>query len=362
MFDLSLPPYREYVELLRSLRDSNRDWPRVQVRSVRTKTRGVCDQNELERARVAQLLLLDATPADLALIRFLMDQEIAARRANSFQGASDTLTVLSVLLMELGDASDTSRFWRAKRANFDTWAGGYDIEFVFTWRSASEVLQGLLPDAMSDEVAVLQSRITAPDPDAQAVWRSEVATRFPRSLSTFDDDTAELWAELFGDREGQERFGLLNAPTAESRAYLYRRLERFGEAVGCWREAAKQATTSWDKVSRLSNAISDAAKAGVVSLEDVAEIDRLRADIPSWHQVGLGRSATQGCFELAIASTDPEIGRPLWQTAERWRAGLDSLPLVGLLAAREAAARWGDPDDVARLDAAVEAERARIAR
>jgi hypothetical protein len=362
MFDLSLPPYREYVEMLRSLRDSNRDWPRVQACSDQTQTREVQNQNELDRARVALLLLLDATPADLALIRFLLDQEIAARRANSFQGASDTLTVLSVLLMELGDASDTSRFWRAKRANFDTWAGGYDIEFVFTWRSASEVLQLLLPDATSDEVAVLQNRITAPDPDAQAVWRSGVAARFPRSLSTFDDDTAELWAELFGDREGQERFGLLNATTATSRGYLYRRLERFGEAVGCWREAAKQATTSWDKVSHLSCAISDAARAGMVSLEDVAEIDRLRADIPSWHQVGLGRSATQACYELAIASAAPEMGRPLWQTAERWRAGLDSLPLVGLEAAREAAARWGDPADVARLDVAIKAERARIAR
>jgi hypothetical protein len=129
-----------------------------------------------------------------------------------------------------------------------------------------------------------------------------------------------------------------------------------------WREAAKQATTSWDKVSHLSNAISDAAKGGVVSLEDVAEIDRLHVDIPSWHQVGLGRIATEACYELAIASTDPQLGRPLWQTAERWRAGLKSFSLVGLEAAREAAARWGDPADVARLDVAVEAERARIDR
>jgi hypothetical protein len=148
--------------------------------------------------------------------------------------------------------------------------------------------------------------------------------------------------------------------TSQDRAYLCRRLERFDAAVDHWRLAANDATTDWDRASMLQRLIADAARVPLSVLEEVAQLDVLRDHIPEWNGIGLGRIATQSCYELAAATTDSAAGRVIWEVAERWRQELSSFTLVGLQAAVEAAEKWGEPHEQEELREAARAERARI--
>jgi hypothetical protein len=356
MLDPHEPPYRASLDLLLQLRTSDAARERVQLREAHEEERGTYDAHELERARLAHILLLYARPDDLPLLRFLLDQEIAARRSDDFQGAGDTLTILSMLLAEHGDASDTGRFWRAKRANFDCWAGGYDIEFVLTWLTPAEALEQLEEREMLEgyDLEAVQAGLGG--------WRAALARRHPRSLEAMTPMDGEIWAELFEDMDGLLRYGLANAETPEARARLYARLGRHAEAVSCWREAAAAAEGSWDKISRLTNAVSDAAQIPLPSTAEVLEIDRLRAEIPGWFEVGLGRMATEACYRLAAAVDEPDCGRVLWQLAQGWRQDLESFSLVGLQIALVAGERWGEVHEQEQLREEIVAERARIGR
>lgn len=362
MLDLQQPPYVPYVELLEALRRDPAARDAVAFSEAQAEGRGTYDAHEQERARVTHLLRLSATPEDVALIRFLLDQEITARRADSFQGAGDTLSLLSLLLLELGDGEleDTWRFWQAKRANFDTFAGGYDIEFVFSLHPPQQALALIEARGEPGDLDMLSRYDAEEIVRGLAKWRASLARRFPRRLDDLSTMACELWAELFGDLAGMERYGLLNATTPSARGYLYRRLGRPADAVVVWRAAAAAATTAWDRASLLQSALTDAAKVPLDATDEATRLDALRHDIPNWNVLGLGRMSTQACYEAAAALDDPEAGRRLWRMAERWRADLDSFMFNGLCAAIAAAERWGDASDVASLREAARAERARI--
>lgn len=361
MLDLDRPPYRDYVQLLDALRRSDDVWPLVAYEEHHTAERGTHDVNGSERARLVHILQLRAAPEDLGLVRRLLDAEIEARHKDSFQGAGDVLAVLSLLLLELGDGDpeDTWRFWSAKRANFDTFAGGYDIDFVFAQRPADEVL-ALLQERSPDAVHALRRYDIPQIVDGLERWRGKLAGRYPRMLEDLTTRDAEAWAEVFGDQEAQERFGLLHAMTAVERARLFRRLGEHRKAVPEWRAAAALAESAWDTAARLRDAVVDAAKVPMAAMAEVEQLDALRAEIPCWNEVGLGRMATQACYALAAVTSEDEGGQELWATAERWRRELESFTLVGLRTAVTAAERWGTPEDVQALRHAVDVECARI--
>lgn len=365
MIDLSQPPYSAYVELLDELRASPEARAKVAFHEAEDAERGTHDGHWEDRARVVHLLLLSAGPEDLELIRFLLDEEITSRRRDSFQGAGDPLTILSILTLEYGDISDIGRFWAAKRANFDTWAGGYDMEFVFAHGSSHDVV-GLLRERVPaqdlklldryDEEAVAELAEDLPE------WRESLERRYPRSLEAMSNDDFEAWADLFDDPAGIEHFGTLNAEDAEDLARLHERLDNHEKAVDHWRQAAREAEKAWDRISRLRNLLSAAAEASItVTVTDVIdEIHHLRSDIPSWPEVGLGRMTTEACYAVAAATKDPESGRHAFGRAQTWRRELKSFPLAGLETAIKAAEAWGEPSDVESLRRAADEERRRI--
>lgn len=362
LLNIEKAPYRRYLDMLDALRESPEARVAVAYQAAHSSDRGDYDANELERARLAHILLLRAAPDDVELVRFLLDEEIVACSTDSFQGAGDTLTILSLLTLEYGDASDTWRFWLAKRANFDTLAGGYDIEFVFAQLPPAEVLRFVKERGTAKDYNLLEEYIAEGVPVGIDRWRASMVARYPRTLANMSTRDFEAWAELFGDAANQEYFGLQNAEGPASRAHLYRRLGQYDRAVTEWRAAANDATTPWDQASYLESAMSDAAKARLAVLDVVERLDSLRRQIPSWNVVGLGRMATQACYELAVAVNDAEIGPRVWRMAEAWRSELASFTLVGLQAALAAAAKWGTPSDVEVLAQAITEERKRIDR
>lgn len=222
MLDLTASPYREVVALLAALRAPDADLSPVCCAPAHSPERGIWDPNERRRRQVAHLLLLDATEADLGLIRKLMDEEIAAHCGDSFQGATEALSILSLLLLEHGDASDTWRFWEAKSANFDTWAGGYDYEFVQAWLSTPELLALAAERGDDWDQGNIACRELNRDEQRWSGWREALDRRFARSLATMGSREAERWARLFEDRAGVERLGLLTATGPVERARIDR--------------------------------------------------------------------------------------------------------------------------------------------
>lgn len=362
MFDLNAPPYRDYKEALEALRSGAQERSRFAYQAAHSPERAKHDANELERERLAHMLLLFGVASDVELIRFLLDAEISARATDSFQGAGDTLSILSLLLVEFGeeDTADLPRFWQAKQANFDTFAGGYDIEFLFCQHPPERVF-ALLAEQDPESAESLKKRY---DP-TQLVedlprWRRSLTRRYPRRVEQLVPDFAEDWAETFGDLDAELNFGLQNAQTPEARARLYQRLERAPEALREWRLAAEEADSDWDQASALRSAMECAANAGIETKGEAQRLDQLRHQIPNWNGLGLGRMSTHACFALAAVAQTPEIGEELWARARSWQADLDSFTLVGLEAALQAAELWGTPLDQQALRTAHDAEHARI--
>lgn len=361
MLDLNQPPYARYREALDRLRRDPQTWPEFGYQAAHTPERAHHDAQESERERIAHMLLLFGVTSDAGLIRFLLDSEIQARRADSFQGAGDTLCILSLLLVELGDgdSADLLRFWAAKRANFDTFAGGYDIAFLFCQQPPEQVL-ALLQAQAPDALEALKRYDPEEIVEGLPRWRRSLSRRYPRQQAQLIPDYAESWAETFGDRAAELHFGLQRAQTPADRARLYARVDQHGDAHLAWREAAEQADTPWDQASALHSAMVSAALAGHETVEEAQILDRLRHEIPNWAGLGIGRMSTQACFALAAAAQSPEPGRTLWRTARSWQADLESFTLVGLRDALKAAALWGSPEDIQALQQAHDAEHARI--
>jgi len=362
MLDLNQPPYRASVDLLRELRAAPDFRSLVAYDEVKEPRRGTHDRNQEERMRLAHILQVEAVAGDVELVRFLLDQEITARRRDSFQGAGDTLAILSLLLLEHGggDVEDTWRFWLAKTANFDTFAGGYDIEFVVA-QGAPEAFVALVGARDPGKLDLLERY----DLDAvcQGIdgWRARLRARHhPASLGAFTAVHERVWAEDFGDDAAFASLLMAEAHTAEDRARAFVQLGRHGEALDAWREAAAEAPTAWDRAARLRDALTTAAKVPVATWAEAEQLDALWGEIDNWSGLGLGRQGTQACHELAAAVDDGEVGPRLWQLAERWRSELTSYPLVGLQAAVAAAKRWGTAGEVADLERAAHAEHVRI--
>ena len=361
MFDLSQAPYRDYKQALNALRSGTQERARFGHQSAHTPERATHDANELERERLAHMLLLFGVASDVGLIRFLLDAEICARCTDSFQGAGDTLSILSLLLVELGDGepADLLRFWRAKRANFDTNAGGYDIEFLFCQYTPERVFELLAeqdPQAQQDLMARYDPREILEDLPR---WRRSLTRRYPRRVEQLAD-YAEDWAETFGDPDAQLNFGLQNAQTPDERARLYQRLQRHPEALREWRLVAEEADSAWDQASALRSAMECAAQAGIETTTEARALDDLRHQIPNWNGLGLGRMSTQACYALAATARSTQTGGSLWATARSWHADLDSFTLVGLKTALQAAELWGSTRDQQALQAAHDAEHTRI--
>lgn len=87
------------------------------------------DGNAGARALVLWAAQHDWRPADLALHRFLAEQEALCRGAAPFQGTSDEHELAGYLLARHRLVEDVWRQWRLKTANFDT-SFAYDIEAV----------------------------------------------------------------------------------------------------------------------------------------------------------------------------------------------------------------------------------------
>ncbi|MEU8664369.1 hypothetical protein [Actinoplanes philippinensis] len=304
------------------------------------------------RARVLWALQFDRRPEDLALVRFLAEQE--ARTGD----LTEEVKLAGFLLAEFRRPEDVWLQWRIKRASQDTWCG-YDSEYLFAAgveRTVALVRAGDHPDR--DEILRL-----APESEQDLDdWREETRSWFPADPA---DEEPVTWldrAELIGDpglvRELLDRWAADRPRDRDTLDLLLHHLPglgAFAEAAAAQRE--RQAFTrgpiehaaGFRRLAELERRAGDHVAAWA-ALRDCAEA--LRA-VSGWTGIGLGHSYVEELFLLAGVA-DPEVARPAFAEGDRHARTMPGLAPSVSEAAVVAAERLGERSSAehyrARLD------------
>lgn len=122
-------------DIVREARDSLSGLPAAQALQLLAYQEAFSDEDKgsYDPHAEARTLILNEVQKtlslkDRALIRFLLEQEIACRQ-NEVETGDDSIHHCGFLLFQLGQLEDIELLWWAKRASFDTWCG-FDIQFL----------------------------------------------------------------------------------------------------------------------------------------------------------------------------------------------------------------------------------------
>lgn len=110
------------TELLALLRAGGSSAERARDALAFTTLAGEETQRAATRSAVAELLAGSLRSADRPIVRWLLEQEVAAHEAAG-QGASETLYTLVAALARYADPDDVLLLWRAREATPETRAG-----------------------------------------------------------------------------------------------------------------------------------------------------------------------------------------------------------------------------------------------
>ncbi|WP_163572124.1 hypothetical protein [Fodinicola feengrottensis] len=143
-------------------------------------------ENPELRATVLWALQYDRRPTDLLLLRWLMDQEIAYRRAQD--GLGEVAELAGFLVAEHRQLQDVTRHWGLKRANFDAGAG-YDTQYLYLFAAGvSATIAYVRESDLPDREALLDYLVDR----AIDLTEAELADWFAARRSWFPaDETAE---------------------------------------------------------------------------------------------------------------------------------------------------------------------------
>jgi hypothetical protein len=314
------------------------------------------DANEVPRAKVLWALQYDRRPEDLALIRFLAEQEALCRANAPFQGLGDQAELAGFLLAEHRRPEDVWRQHAIKRANFDTWCG-YDVEHLFAAgvrATIDHVRASDHPDR--DEVLqlLLDRQVDEEDVEEWAEGRREW---FPRDPADEDPLTWVERAKLAGEPE-----------LARAELDRWAAANPWGHATLCHQLAELGAFAEAARVQRESVALADGDRDRAAAWRNLARLERQAGDhLAAWEAlrecralgVDLGRDYVEELFLLA-READRELAAEVFAEGNRQAEGL-GLPLVVLQAAVEAASSAGDRAAVVRYEQLRDAEQERIA-
>jgi hypothetical protein len=357
------------ISELPRLRADSREWSGCAYDEFKHAEFGRQDSNARERYRFLIALQYEYVPEDESLVRFLFDQEVAARTHDDFQGFGEALRIAVFLLSRWKRAGDFWRFASAKWANFDT-ACGFDGRFLFAsglepslqvFAETDNELKDQVRDAIFDEEG--ECCVSSADLDE---WEQSLVAEFPRRP---DDESIAVWIDraiaFELTDEGRELLDSYESSVPDepvSRlAYWRRSLGDWIGAIEKHRSIQASAETAWDRVFHADSIVDLHLKSG--QAEDawttILEIDTHLQDVDGWYNIGLGRSLVENVFRIAISAPN-EVANSAFDWACRHEQKLTWSTLVLLTCATEAAKRVGDSDKVAHYDAAAVAEQARI--
>lgn len=349
---------------LQRMRESAEAWAELRYERATGADGYDCDRNATRRATVLWALQYDRRPEDLALVRWLAEQEAVCRRKAPFQGLTETTELAGFLLAEYRQPEDVWLQFTIKRANFDTWCG-YDREYLFaagTDKTMDLVRSSTHP--FRDEVLELSTVSEEDLPE----WSESKRSLFPADPSDEDPLTWIDRAEMTGDLPLARRLldeWAANRPrdrdTLSQLRYRLTDLAAFAEAAAAQRELVAFAESAWDRASAWQDLAELERRSGdhEAAWAALVECGRALDDVPDWTEVGLGRSYIDELFTLA-AEAGPPVATEAFAVADRHAPDFPELPLVILQAAVAAATRVGDQARATHYDSLATAEQHRL--
>ncbi|MCO8276804.1 hypothetical protein M1L60_40115 [Actinoplanes sp. TRM 88003] len=326
---------------LRRMRESPEAWPDLAYEPATDAEGSECDGNAARRAQVLWALQYDRRPSDLALVRWIAEQEARCRRKAPFQGMTEEAELAGFLLAEHQLVEDVWRHWQLKRANFDTWCG-YDRRHLCA-AGVGATLAYVRESAHPDRDEVLDLGLEEFSEESLAEWTGHQRERFP------SDPAAEeplLWVErakLAGDlpaaRQWLDRWAAdrpRDAETLNALQYELADLGAFGEAAAVQREAVAHAEGAWYVAAAWLALAALERQAGErpAAWAALGECRRALDGVPGWTEVGLGRAYAHELY--LVADTAEQFA-----AADRQARQVPRLPPVALAAAAAAAKRTG---------------------
>ncbi|MEV4275087.1 hypothetical protein [Actinoplanes xinjiangensis] len=303
------------------------------------------DADAVRRARVLWALQFDRRPEDLALVRWLAEQEAQTG------DLTEEVRLAGFLLAEFRQPEDVWLQWRIKRASFDAWCG-YDSEHLFA--AGVEVTTSIVGASDHPDREEVLARSPASEEDLAGWWEGKRAW-FPADPA---DEELVTWmdrADLVGDaalvRQLLDRWAAgrpRDRDTLDMLGYRLRELGAYAEAAVAERERLAftrgpiERASGWRSLAELERLAGD-HDAAWAALRDCGVALR---DVGDWTDVGIGRSYVEELFLLAGAA-DVDVARPAFAEGDRHARTMAGLPPVVLEAAVVAADRLGEPDGAA---------------
>ncbi|GAA4260783.1 hypothetical protein [Dactylosporangium darangshiense] len=350
---------------LEQMRGSPDAWHTVRYERVTGPDGYDRDGNAARRAAVLWALQYDHRVEDLALVRWLAEQEARCRREAPFQGLTEETELAGFLLALLGQVEDVWRQWEIKRANFDTWCG-YDVEHLAA-AGVQRTIAFVRGSEHSERDDVLERLLGLDEEDLSGWWESS-RSRFPADPDAEDPLTwigrAKLADELDLARRWLDRWAAgrpRDKSTLSELRYQLADLGAFDEAAAAQREALAYAGNAWDSASGRRSLAELERRAGHhdAAWEALRACRRALDDVPGWSEVGLGRMYVEELFLLAGAAS-AALTRTVFDEADRQAGSVGDLPLVVLRAAAEAAEKAGRDDRARHYRTLRDAEQRRI--
>ncbi|WP_433663329.1 hypothetical protein ACQPW1_15075 [Nocardia sp. CA-128927] len=356
---------------LERMRESAAAWQELRYERATDADSNDRDGNAAQRAKVLWALQYDRTPDDIALVRWLAEQEALCRRKAPFQGLSEETKLAGFLLAEYRQVADVWLHWEIKRANFDTWCG-YDLQHLFA-AGVPDTVAFVRDSEHADRDAVLELLLDeagrpSVSEEGLAEWSLSQRSWFPAEPTAEDPLTWVERAELVGDqvlaRQELDRWAAdreRDKTTLGVLRYQFAELGSYAEAARAQRESLVYADNPWDSASAWRTLAELERQAGDqhAAWDALRECRRALDDVSGWSDAGLGRMYVEELFLLAGAAAG-ELAVTVFVEADRQASDVPDLPLVVWQAAAEAADNVGDQTKATHYQQLRNAEQRRI--
>lgn len=342
-----------YQELLQHLRDDPGTWPELAYAPEPHPEWTRVDANYARRLGVLVCLQYDRRPEDHALVRYLFEQEVAARKDDPFQGDSPALHLGAFLLARYRSGADVPLLWQAKQANFDTWCG-FDARCLLAAdRDAGlEWIASLPPETQETLAEMLGKTPEAVGPEELDEWWREKREEYPEREQDEDPQSlAERAITLGAIEEGRrwlDRWEAAqpgDAATLRSLMYLRDDLGQPAEALAAAEKLRDLSRgDAWSYAGSLLSLPRYLVRLGrhQEAWEVLQELRGLLARHPDWMKLGLARMVAEESLDLAAHEGCPDrIRRAAWEQGHALIVRGVQAPLVVLRKAATVAGRVG---------------------
>jgi hypothetical protein len=339
-------------DLARAREDSS-TWAELAFATEPVDDGRVIDRNRAARFGVLWAAQYDRRPADLPLLRFVLEQEILRYQQTAVFGMAPDLELAGLLVAEHRQVQDVWLHWRAKNISFDT-ALGYHTYYLLT-AGVAATLAEIRASSHADRDRVLKVVGGSHDGDGTTYftdadvqdWLDQRQASFP---ATPDAESLRVWANhaaRLGEPEISRRFLLRWAHGQPRTEHLLNILQFhlaelgfLAEAIEIQTEAATVREPGWPKASSLLRLFdlhrqADDFTAAWQTLQDCAPT--MPAD---WKNAGLWRYFVRNHFLLVPMAPDPQTALELLHEGDRQMRGATGLWMDGVLDAALAATEY----------------------